>query len=269
MSNPCLPPETLDYTVDFLHDEPETLKRCCLVSKSWVPRARNHLFADIKFPTAKSLESWKEAFPNPSTSAACYVKTLFIDCLQVVTAADAEEGSWITGFSRVVHLEVGNGGLPLDESFSLAPFHGFSPAIKSLWVVVSALPPSRIFNLILSFPLLNGLAVIVTSDYNGSGSEENEMPATAQSSTPPTFTGSLELSLGRGMQAFAHQLLSVAGGIHFRKLALAWSHDEELFSTVALVRECSYTLESIDINCNLRGTDHLAPTSAPTTYFCS
>jgi hypothetical protein len=211
MSNPCLPPETLDYAVDFLHDEPETLKRCSLVSKSWIPRARNHLFADIKFPTAKSLESWKEAFPNPSTSAACHVKTLFIDCLQVVAAVDGEEGGWITGFSRVVHLEVGNGGLPLDESFSLAPFHGFSPAIKSLWVVVSALPPSRIFNLILSFPLLNGLAVIVTSDYNGSGSEENEMPATAQSSTPPTFTGSLELSLGRGMQAFAHQLLSIAG----------------------------------------------------------
>ncbi|KAF9644347.1 hypothetical protein BDM02DRAFT_3103092, partial [Thelephora ganbajun] len=47
--HPYLPPETLDYIVDFLHDNRETLEQCCLVSKSWVPRARKHLFADIKF----------------------------------------------------------------------------------------------------------------------------------------------------------------------------------------------------------------------------
>ncbi|KAF9644805.1 hypothetical protein BDM02DRAFT_3066647, partial [Thelephora ganbajun] len=52
MSNPyhvCLPPEILDYIVDFLHDTPETLKQCCLVSKSWVSRTRKSLFADIEF----------------------------------------------------------------------------------------------------------------------------------------------------------------------------------------------------------------------------
>ncbi|KAF9642961.1 hypothetical protein BDM02DRAFT_3104213, partial [Thelephora ganbajun] len=52
MSNPHkphLPPEILDYIVDFLYNEPETLKQCCLVSKSWVPRTRKHLFADINF----------------------------------------------------------------------------------------------------------------------------------------------------------------------------------------------------------------------------
>ena len=32
MSN--LPPEILDYILDLLHDEPEALKECCLVSKS-------------------------------------------------------------------------------------------------------------------------------------------------------------------------------------------------------------------------------------------
>ncbi|KAF9643160.1 hypothetical protein BDM02DRAFT_3081141, partial [Thelephora ganbajun] len=52
MSNPRqfhLPPEILDYIIDLLHDKPETLKQCCLVSKSWVSRTRKHLFADIEF----------------------------------------------------------------------------------------------------------------------------------------------------------------------------------------------------------------------------
>ena len=34
MSNPCLLPEILDYTIDLLQTIPETLKEWCLVSKS-------------------------------------------------------------------------------------------------------------------------------------------------------------------------------------------------------------------------------------------
>ncbi|KAF9644814.1 hypothetical protein BDM02DRAFT_3067122, partial [Thelephora ganbajun] len=52
MSNPYqvhLPPEILDCIVDFLRDQPETLKQCCLVSKSWVSRARSHLFTNVEF----------------------------------------------------------------------------------------------------------------------------------------------------------------------------------------------------------------------------
>jgi len=37
-SNPYLPPEILDYIVDLLHNSPNALKECCLVSKSWIPR---------------------------------------------------------------------------------------------------------------------------------------------------------------------------------------------------------------------------------------
>ncbi|KAF9789198.1 hypothetical protein BJ322DRAFT_1000595, partial [Thelephora terrestris] len=46
---PYLPPEILDLVTDNLSDEPSTLKACCLVSKSWVPRTRKHLFASVKF----------------------------------------------------------------------------------------------------------------------------------------------------------------------------------------------------------------------------
>ena len=57
MSNSHLPAEMLDHVVDHLHDARDALRNCCLVSKSWVPRARKHLFADIWFPTATRIQS--------------------------------------------------------------------------------------------------------------------------------------------------------------------------------------------------------------------
>ena len=44
-----LPPEILDLVIDQLLDEPATFKVCCIASKSWIPRARNHLFARVEF----------------------------------------------------------------------------------------------------------------------------------------------------------------------------------------------------------------------------
>ena len=105
MTNP-LPAEMLDLIINYLHNSKDTLRNCCLVSKSWVPRARQHLFAVVHSYTPKALRSWKETFPDPSTSPARYTKTLFINGAEVVTAADAEIGGWIRGFSRVVRLEV-------------------------------------------------------------------------------------------------------------------------------------------------------------------
>ena len=70
------------------------------------PRTRNHLFAHVKFKTETDLESWKETFPDPSTSPAHYAKTLTINCPRAVTAADAEPGGWIGTFSHVVDLQV-------------------------------------------------------------------------------------------------------------------------------------------------------------------
>jgi len=106
MPIPHLPQEILDYVTDLLHDEQETLKQCCLVSKSWVPCARKHLFADISFSRTGDLEAWKKTFPDPENSPARHTHSLRISCPQSVTAADAEEGGWIRTFSRVVRLDI-------------------------------------------------------------------------------------------------------------------------------------------------------------------
>ena len=55
---PPFPPEIFDLIIDHLQDEPITLKACCLVSKSWVPRSRMHIFAHVEFdPVGTPVES--------------------------------------------------------------------------------------------------------------------------------------------------------------------------------------------------------------------
>jgi hypothetical protein len=122
-----------------------------------------------------------EGHISRSISLSCR-KTLLVGYSKAGTAADADAG-WIRGFSRVVHLEVGSDErchlLSPDESvISLVPFRGFSPVIKSLRVLFPVHPPSQVFDLILSFPLLDDLAVTVyyetpTDNGNNSGGDED------------------------------------------------------------------------------------------------
>jgi len=259
MSNPYLPAEILDHIVDLLRDTTYPLRNCCLVSQSWTPRTRKHLFADIKLYTVKNLQSWKNKFPDPSTSPAHYTKTLSIGCPEAITAADAEGDGWIRAFSRVVHLEV---EIPR-TAISLVPLHGFSPVIKSLRVACATLrlPLSQIFNLILSFPLLEDLSVIACDPPIDSGHDFDGQPTVVYPSNPPTFTGSLELFLVVGVNHIARQLLSLPGGLHFQKLTLRWKYKEDLLLTMALVERCCSTLESLDIRREGLGTfvRHLRP----------
>ena len=164
MSNPHrshLPPEILDCIVDLLHDKPEALKLCCLVSKSLVPRTRTYLFASIRFQHPDDLRLWKKAFPDPANSPAFLTHTLSIFCPQVVMTADAEEGGLVRMFPRVVRLAVFNSPTnPYKLEVSLAPFHSFSPVLKSLRVISYSIPHSQILNLICSLHLLEDLCVI-------------------------------------------------------------------------------------------------------------
>ena len=141
------------------------------------------------------------------------------------------------------------------------PFHGLSPIIKSLRLDFIYLP-SKALDLIISFPLLEDLAVTAFNEVATHNSDSSDgPPIVVHSSSLPMFTGSLKLSLGGGMQAIARRLLSLPGGLHFRKLTFEWSHKEDPPLATAFVEECSRTLESLDITCETRRTSirHVCP----------
>jgi hypothetical protein len=202
-----------------------------------------HLFACVRFYSIKNLQSWKKVFPNPADSPARYAKTLTVGCSQAVAAVDAEAGGWIRGFSHVVHFAIGTTARYTDNPMiSFVPFHGFSAVVKSLRVDFPVLPCSQAFNLAFSFPLLEDLAMIARLS-DGS----NRLSTVIWPSSPPMLTGSLELYSKDGMEPIACRLLSLPGGVHFRKLNLTWFHKGDILLTTMLIAECSDTLESLDI----------------------
>ena len=250
MSNPRLPAELLDHVVDFLHHDEYLLRNCCLLSKSWIPRTRKHLFTYVRFDNAKCLRSWKETFPDPSTSPARYAKKLLVNCPLDVTAADAEAGGWIRSFSRVVALRLAHPQEKFVDELGkcLVPFHGFSPVIKSLFVKIPFLSSSQIFDLIFSFPLLEDLSIFTLTSLTVENDHPNLLPTATLPSTPP-MTGYLYLFRRKGLKPLARRLLSLPGGIHFQNIFLTLHYEEDYSLATALVEGCSHVLKSLNIIC--------------------
>ena len=252
MSIPHLPQEILDYVVDPLNGYPKALKECCLVSKSWIPRTRKHLFAEIRLHTKKRLESWKKTFPDPSTSPARHTKVLFVGCAHAVTATDAGEGGWLRGFSRVVRLGVSSQLLDPGLPDIFTPFHGLSPVVKSLRLTSRPFVPSHIFDLALSFPVLEDLAVSTNFGALTDRWDSSDGPLTiAQPPSSPAFTGSLDIFLRGGMGPIVHLLFPLPGGIHFRKFTLRWFKKGDPLLTTRWLERCSRTIKSLDIASHL------------------
>ena len=244
---PCsLPPEILDLIVDHLHDEPLTLKACCITSKAWIPRTRRHLFAHVRFDKFMfTFELWMNAFPDPSNSPAHHTQTLTILGLKLVAAASTDVGRWIRAFCNVVHLTVN----PCDDwdggwgngQVSLLPFHGVSPAIKSLSLDTISIPPSEIFGLVCSFPLLEDFALNMVRCEPGV--DEWAAPLTS-----PRLTGSLKLSsVVGGIDRTARRLFDFPNGLHFTEIVLVCVDGADFKLVTDLVSRCSSTLESLDV----------------------
>ena len=232
-----LPPEILDLVIDHLHDEPTTLKICCIVSKSWTPRTRRHLFASVEFRTSQShIELWKKAFPDPSNSPAHHTRTLSIRGTPVITVADAGVDGWIRTFRNVVHLQLSH----MDLS-SLIPFHGLLP-IRSLSLICTTCDVS---DLIRSFPLLEDLWLCTFFPARDAG--RRNIPLTS-----PKLTGTLNLSTLEGIHLITRQLLDLPGGLRFSEIDTPFSH-ENAKGLTDLVSRCSDTLEFLTIRYCPRG----------------
>jgi hypothetical protein len=237
-----LPPEILDLIIGFLHDEPDALKACCFLSKSWIHRTRRYLFAHVEFSFKSHIKLWKKTFPDPSNSPARYTRSLSIRTSQVFTSADAGVSGWIRTFSGVTRLYVDISGD--DDGGRKATFvslRGLSPTLKSLQLVcwITVPPPSETFGLVCSFPLLEDLALLFF--INGGEVGKWSIP-----STSPKLTGCLELKTLSGFRSTANPLLELPSGLHFSKIIMScFSGDIELAAD--LVSKCSGTLECLTV----------------------
>ena len=153
---PPFPQEVFDLVINLLHDEPDTLKTCCSVSKSWVHQTRKYLFTHVKFLSESNFKLWQKTFPDPSNSPARYARSLSIHVPPTFTLVDTGVVDWICAFSGVIRLQL----VVSHGDIFLAPFYGLFPTLKSLHVDYGpSASPSEIFGLMCSFPLLKDLTV--------------------------------------------------------------------------------------------------------------
>ena len=230
--SPSLLPELLDLVIDHLHNDPDTLKTCCIVPKSCVTPARRHLFAHVEFDALNSdLEVWKKTFPDPSNSPARYTRSLFIHSNHDITAADTAAGGWVRTFQNVTHLQL----MRLNRA-SLIPFHGISLTLRSLDLTYLT---AEAFDLVCSFPLLEDLSL--STLYPESDSHRWNPPPTS-----PKLTGSLRLWMQGRTRPVARRLLELPDGLRFKNLNVSIFGDD-IRSVEDLVSACSETLEHLTI----------------------
>ena len=237
-----LPPEMLDFIVDHLYGDLRTLKACCIVSKSWIPRARRHLFVCVSFHAqASPIESWMKTFPDPPNSPAHYTRSLLFHDSSSITAANAS--NWIRAFCHIdaLLLRAWDG-----VRFSFTHLHGLSPTLKSLFVACSFIPLSEFSDLVGSFPSLEDLSLTSTWVTDPDGGWSVIPPVS------PKFTGKLWLQAPDRIQPVVQRLLGFPGGLHFFGIDVVF-HEGETESVAKLLSRCSHTLESLVIHHNPSG----------------
>ena len=77
---PRIPQEIIGEILGHLNasdSDLRALQLCALVSRSWAPSCRRHLFRTIVF-TSQKMAKWLEAFPVPEESPACHVRDLSV-----------------------------------------------------------------------------------------------------------------------------------------------------------------------------------------------
>ena len=236
MSTSSLHPELLDHIADHLHDKPATLRACCLVSKSWIPRTRRYLFFHVSFYSSEPFNSWMRTFPDPSNSPACYTRSLRLASLEVLTVAVSDAFPWVRSFNRILELEVSTRGEG-DGDISFTRLHGLSSTLKSLQLYYFFAPPPEVINFVCSFPALEPLSLCSPEDLEREKCDDWDTPPTS-----PRFTGSLFLHYND--RQITRKLPDLPGGLHFSNVSvLSFSQDGDLVKK--LVSKCSDSLESL------------------------
>jgi hypothetical protein len=102
-SDPILPPELFDETLDHLWDDPATLRACSLTCRAWVPTTRLHLFRTVRLSSEATCIQFSELLHSNPVVARC-VRKLTISAQYSGIGADnqaVEDDKWVNASAGI------------------------------------------------------------------------------------------------------------------------------------------------------------------------
>jgi hypothetical protein len=94
-----IPPELTDRVIDFLHNDWESLKSCCLTCKAWLPASRYHLWHRVvlRFTGNDDERAYADFLKSSPIITSCIVD-LTVEFVQSCrSSARKSESDWIQG----------------------------------------------------------------------------------------------------------------------------------------------------------------------------
>ena len=167
-----LPPELYDYILDCLSEDKPTLRNCALVTRTWLPRARHHLFRSIYIDWS-NCDAFSRLVSNPEFGAR--VSTLEIEGAFGIFSMDRLHGAaleaWLHSIppafppqlSNLTKLEL---ALITIDAELVRRFFGRLSGISHLTLWACALTSFDVFiELFTSFPVLKRLSIAFTQEW--------------------------------------------------------------------------------------------------------
>ena len=253
-----LPQDIIDEILDYLATGSDlgSLRSCALVSRSWVPSCRRHLFHVVHF-TPVNIDRWLKTFPVPEDSPAHHVRDLRFSIGGDV-GAHKRFSEYTPRFTNVDSITLlGYGGF---QQLWILPFGRLPQSVTSLTVDTDGFTPSQVQGVMAQLPNLNDLSIsghliIVDAEdiLQGRGAVLRGR-----------FGGRLRFSGHHTCLGVVDMLLEVPTGLHFTEMSIFTPHDC-LLHTVRLAEACGKTLVKLTYTVS----SHCKPTSSPSLTGCS
>jgi len=242
---PRTPQEVINEILGHLAADSDlgTLRSCALVSKSWVPSCRPHLFRTVTFGWA-DMERWLKTFPVPEDSPAHLVRDLGIRIERGVDTPKAFEYTpWFTNVERVTLSAQHGWPLYID------PYWRLPQSTISLTIDVDVIDLAGLVNLMTGLPNLDNLSLSGTFLLN------RFLPLEAETDPRGRFGGRLRLIGGLADETLMETLLDIPTGLRFTEVEIRCTRNS-LLPTVRLVEGCSQTLVKLSYTISLYSKYH-------------
>ena len=248
---PGIPQEIIDEILDHLaiDSDSRSLRSCALVSKSWVPSSRRHLFHTVTF-TPGAFPKWLKTFPVPGESPAHHVRDLIFSPWGQSAVPPKKLLEYIPWFTNVEKMSLSDVEV---QSLLEAPSSWKLPqSVTSLTISTIIVDLSQIRDIMLQLPNLDNLSLlgptrVVRGTIQGMGA-----------ALSGSFCGKLRLLDGCAHEDVMNMLLEVPTGLRFAEVQIrGWNI--RLLSAVRLVEACSKALVKLSYNVTGNGKSHPAP----------